>query len=55
VATKLKKKISAKVFGTNLVTAWGGPYKGTVTDIPANEWRSYLANPDHPGAIIYKN
>jgi hypothetical protein len=30
------------------VTAWGGPGQGTVTDIPAREWRSYLDTADHP-------
>ena len=30
------------------VTAWGGPGKGTVNDIPASEWRSYLNTADHP-------
>jgi len=30
------------------VTAWGGPGKGTVNDLPASEWRSYLNVADHP-------
>lgn len=30
------------------VTAWGGPGRGTVTDLPASEWRSYLNTADHP-------
>jgi hypothetical protein len=30
------------------VTAWGGPGKGTVNDLPASEWRSYLNPADHP-------
>jgi len=28
--------------------AWGGPYNGTVNDIPADQWMSYLPSPDHP-------
>jgi len=36
------------VYGTGKVTAWGGPGKGTVTDLPANEWKSYLGTGDHP-------
>jgi uncharacterized protein DUF6851/vanadium-dependent haloperoxidase-like protein len=30
------------------VTAWGGVGKGTVTDIPASQWKSYLDVADHP-------
>lgn len=30
------------------VTGWGGPGRGTVTDLPANEWRSYLGTANHP-------
>jgi hypothetical protein len=36
------------VYGSKKVTAWGGPGKGTVTDMPANEWASYLNLGDHP-------
>jgi hypothetical protein len=36
------------VYGRSKVTAWGGPGKGTVTDMPANEWNSYLPVGDHP-------
>jgi hypothetical protein len=36
------------VYGSKAVTAWGGPGKGTVTDIPADQWRSYLLTADHP-------
>ncbi|MGV9291321.1 vanadium-dependent haloperoxidase [Streptomyces sp. NPDC003719] len=36
------------VYGRSPVTAWGGPGRGTVTDIPANEWTSYLNVGDHP-------
>jgi len=30
------------------VTAWGGPGKGTVTDLPASDWKEYLNVADHP-------
>jgi uncharacterized protein DUF6851/vanadium-dependent haloperoxidase-like protein len=36
------------VYGDRPVTAWGGPGMGTVSDIPASEWRSYLGTADHP-------
>lgn len=36
------------VYGDQKVTAWGGPGKGTVSDIPANQWASYLPVADHP-------
>jgi hypothetical protein len=36
------------VYGRRRVTAWGGPGKGTVTDLPADEWASYLNVADHP-------
>jgi hypothetical protein len=29
--------------------SWAGSKKGT-QDLPANEWRSYLGDADHPGA-----
>lgn len=35
------------VYGKQKVTAWGGPGKGTVSDIPANQWTSYLPVADH--------
>lgn len=35
------------VYGDELVTAWGGPGKGTM-DIPASQWQSYLQEADHP-------
>ena len=38
----------AHLYGDRPVTAWGGPGKGTVTDLPASEWRSYLGTADHP-------
>lgn len=37
-----------KIYGHRPVTAWGGPGKGTVRDIPADQWQSYLDLPDHP-------
>lgn len=36
------------LFGNTLITAWGGPGKGTVSDLPANQWVSYLPVADHP-------
>jgi hypothetical protein len=30
------------------VTAWGGPGRGTVTDLPGELWRGYLGTQDHP-------
>lgn len=36
------------LYGDRPVTAWGGPGKGTVSDIKGNEWRSYLNTADHP-------
>jgi len=35
------------VYRNHLVTAWGGPGRGTV-ELPASEWRSYLPVADHP-------
>ena len=31
-----------------MLNAWGGPYKGTVSDISASEWTSYLPVANHP-------
>lgn len=36
------------VYGDTPVTAWGGPFKGTVDDIAASQWRSYPPVADHP-------
>jgi hypothetical protein len=36
------------LYGDGPVTAWGGPGKGTVSNLPASEWRSYLGTADHP-------
>lgn len=42
-----------QLYGEKKVTAWGGPGKGTVSDITGNEWRSYLStmaipSPEYP-------
>ena len=42
-----------QLYGEKKVTAWGGPGKGTVSDITGNEWRSYTstfttASPEYP-------
>lgn len=37
----------AHVYGDAPVTAWGGPGKGTVHDLPASQWRPYLQTADH--------
>ncbi|GGX93633.1 DUF6851 domain-containing protein [Streptomyces fructofermentans] len=37
------------LLGDTPVTAWGGPGKGTVDGIPADQWESYLPAGDHPG------
>ncbi|MFF0205961.1 DUF6851 domain-containing protein [Streptomyces sp. NPDC005017] len=36
------------VYGNRKITAWGGPGKGTVSDLRASEWASYLGVSDHP-------
>jgi len=36
------------LYGDEPVTAWGGVGRGTVDDLPANEWRAYLEEADHP-------
>lgn len=36
------------LYGHRPVTAWGGPGKGTVTDLPADQWMEYLNLADHP-------
>jgi hypothetical protein len=38
----------AHVYGSRPVTAWGGVGMGTVHDMPADEWASYLNTGDHP-------
>lgn len=36
------------LYGDRYVTAWGGVGRGTVHDLPADEWTSYLEEADHP-------
>jgi hypothetical protein len=36
------------LYGDRIITGWGGPGRGTVTDLPGNEWRSYLSSGNHP-------
>jgi hypothetical protein len=36
------------LYGDDPITAWGGPGMGTVSDIPADQWRPYLNTADHP-------
>lgn len=36
------------LYGDRPVTAWGGPGKGTVYDLPASQWTSYLKVANHP-------
>ena len=36
------------VYGSRSVTAWGGPGRGTVNDLPAVQWKEYLDVADHP-------
>jgi len=38
----------AYIYGDQPVSAWGGPGLGTVHDMPANQWTSYLKVADHP-------
>lgn len=38
----------AYIYGDQFVTAWGGPGKGTVSDLRASDWTSYLPVADHP-------
>ncbi|MEJ2321443.1 MAG: hypothetical protein P8Z31_03590 [Gammaproteobacteria bacterium] len=36
------------IYGDDPVIAWGGPGQGTVADLPASQWKSYLEEADHP-------
>jgi hypothetical protein len=36
------------LYGKKKISGWGGPGKGTVDDLPGNEWRSYLNTGNHP-------
>jgi len=38
----------AKLYGDDELTAWGGPFQGTVNDITGDEWSPYLQTADHP-------
>jgi hypothetical protein len=38
----------AYIWKDNAVTSWGGPGQGTVSDMPANQWKSYMNVADHP-------
>ncbi|MCD0448187.1 hypothetical protein LO762_03090 [Actinocorallia sp. API 0066] len=37
-----------KVYGDRKVSSWGGVGKGTVHDMPGNEWTSFIPVGDHP-------
>lgn len=44
------------LYGEKTVTAWGGPGKGTVSDITGDEWQGYLStlaigSPEYPAGI----
>jgi hypothetical protein len=36
------------LYGDKPVRAWGGPGRGTIADLPAAQWRSYINTADHP-------
>jgi hypothetical protein len=36
------------LYANKKVTSWGGVGKGRVTDMPGEDWRSYLQTADHP-------
>lgn len=36
------------IYGDQAVSAWGGPGRGTVHDMPASQWQSYLSVANHP-------
>lgn len=36
------------LYRNQLVTGWGGPGRGTVSDLPGTEWRTYLPTGNHP-------
>jgi hypothetical protein len=36
------------LYGASNVTAWGGPGRGTVSNLRGSEWTSYLSVADHP-------
>ncbi|MCD0448630.1 hypothetical protein LO762_05385 [Actinocorallia sp. API 0066] len=44
------------LYGGRKITAWGGPGKGTVSDITGDEWQGYLsglaaASPEYPSGV----
>ena len=38
----------AHLYGDSPVTAWGGPGKGKVNDLPGKQWTSYMKAANHP-------
>jgi hypothetical protein len=36
------------IYGDRPVRAWGGPGRGTIDDLPASRWTSYIQTADHP-------
>ena len=36
------------IYGDEMITAWGGPGKGTLNNVMASEWRPYLQSANHP-------
>jgi len=36
------------IYGDRPVRAWGGPGRGTIDDLPASQWTSYIQTADHP-------
>jgi hypothetical protein len=38
----------AYLYPDTMLTAWGGPGEGTVSDITGSEWRPYLQTANHP-------
>lgn len=38
----------AYIYGNQPISAWGGPGKGNVDDMPGKDWRPYLQSANHP-------
>ncbi|PMF70231.1 hypothetical protein BCT94_03445 [Vibrio breoganii] len=38
----------AYIYGSQPISAWGGPGKGNVNDMPGSDWRPYLQSANHP-------
>jgi hypothetical protein len=36
------------IYGNRPVRAWGGPCRGTIDELPASQWTSYIQTADHP-------